>query len=159
MCWIDSCVKVNTDFFVNLSCSTIFCFLWLIPFTFWKSKLIVFIFYNKDFILVFIKNYCSTSWFVLGEFWNDKIRINIERFRTVKSKFFKKTVSLIIRNRRIIFKLKNWIDVIIPCFLSMITYSGLLLFLLLRQVNKKLSDNWLVDLKLSFIAWFSLHLF
>lgn len=109
--------------------------------------------------MVLIKNYCPTSWFILRKFWNNKIRINIERFRTVKSKFFKKTVSLIIRNRRIIFKLKDWIDVIIPCFLSMITYSGLLLFLLLRQVNKKLSDNRLVDLKLSFITWLSLHQF
>lgn len=159
MCGVYSRMQVNPNLLINLSCCTVFSFLWLIPFAFWKSKLVISIFNDKDFILVLIKNYCSTCWFILRKFWYNKIRIDIERFRTVKSEFLEESISLIVSNRRVIFKLKDRIDVIIPSFLCMITESCLLLLLFLREINKEFSDNWFIDFKLSFIQWFSLHQF
>ncbi len=43
---INSCVYIQSYFFINLSSSTIFGSFRLIPFAFWESKLFIFIFYN-----------------------------------------------------------------------------------------------------------------
>lgn len=150
-------MQVNTNLLVNLSCSAILRFLWLVPFPFRKTELIIFVLNDKYFGTVFIQNNRSTSWFVFRKFRNNKIRIDIERFGTVISQFFEKSVSLIIRECWVVLKLKNRINVIIPSFFSMITESRLVLFLFLGKIDEKFCNNWFVNLKLSSIAYLSLH--
>lgn len=128
----------------------------MIPFSFWKPKLIVSIFNDEDFSLILIENDSSTGRFIFREFRDDDIRIDVERFRTVEFKFLEERVSLLIRNIGVIFKFKDRVDIIIPSFLSVETESGLLFFLLRWKIDKEFSDNGFIDLEFSLIVWFSL---
>lgn len=123
-------VDADAGLFVHLSCCTILRVLILVPFAF-REAVLVFDLYDHDFGQISVEDNRAAYWFIILQFNQQQLRVDLQRGRTVLLDLKQKIISLFLPIPTGLL-LEDLIHVMVERLLKMITQSIGILQLLSR---------------------------